>query len=551
MTRPGRDALLPAALAAVTFAPSVFARAFIRDDAYIVAENALLRAWSSLPTLLSTGYWEGAMGAGAPVQEYRPALMLSFFLNRQLLGAGPWGFRLVNVLLHAGVCAALYAALKRRLAPRAALAAAALFAVLPVHVEAVSYIAGRSEILVLLFLLLAWLDFEGPSERWRRGLLWQALALLSKEQAVLFPLFLAAADHVDGSLRSSSRRRLHLRLWGLTAASLALRFAVLGRPFHGGMDYFAGVPLLSKWLTVAKFWTLHYAAPMLTGLGLNADYSRPLFPDAGPGDAAAWLCLTLWLAAGAASLEALRRRKPAALLGAVFFLPLLPTSNLIIHLDTIGAERFLYTPSIAFCVLGGLAFARLPAGAALWAPLLAVFYAWGAVARQRVWRDELSYATATVRDNPVSAGARSAYGVEMAKKGRLKEAEESFKQAITFNRNHPAPYYNLGRLYLEQGRLEEAEAALAKLEGGDPDADHFTLRAVVAERRGKPADAARYYARALVTRPWDAVAHFNLGRLSLAAGHRALAVEHFERYLQLAPDAADAEDIRALLRTLK
>jgi Flp pilus assembly protein TadD len=549
--RPFPDVFLPAAPAIAVFLPSLFATGFIRDDFYIIAENSLLRSWSSLPTLLSSGYWEGALGAGAPVQEYRPALMLSFFLNRQLTGAAPWGFHLVNVLLHAAVSGFLFLLLRRRLSERAALAAACVFAVLPIHVEAVAYLSSRSELLVLLFSLLALLDFSGKESAWRRGLLWQALALLTKEQAVLLPVFLALSDHVDGLWKDARRRRLHGLLWALTGVYVGLRFAVLGRPFHGGADYFAGVGLLSKWLTVAKFWALHYVWPMVSGLGLNADFSRPLIADSTPVDAAAWLCLLAWLALGAVCLAWLKRGRPAVLLGAVFVLPLLPTSNLIIHLDTIGAERFLYTPSLAFCVLAGLFWEKLNAGARRPVAVCALM-GWAALAvlRQGAWLSDRAYAEAAVASNPVSAGAHSALGVEKVKAGDAVSAEAEFKLAITLNANHPAPYYNLGKLYLERGRLKDAEAVLARLENGDPDADTLTLRAVVAESLGQKARAAGFYERALAVRPWDAVAHFNLGRLSLSAGRGPQASEHFGRYLELAPQASDAAQIRALIRTI-
>jgi Flp pilus assembly protein TadD len=544
--------VLPALLAAAVYAPTLHAVDFLRDDQYIVAQNALLRHWRSLPILLSTGYWEGALGAGAPVQEYRPALMASYFLNRAALGAGPWGFHLLNVLLHAAVTAALFAALRRRMAPAAAALAAALFAALPVHVEAVAYLAGRSELLSLLFLLLAWLDLEGPPSNWRRGLLWYALALLTKESAVAFPIFAAAADWVDGRPWTGARKCLHVGLWAVTAASLALRFVVLGRPFHGGYDYFTGVGGLPKLLTVCRFWGLHYALPLITGAGLSADYSRPLIADSGTGDPLAWACVLGWAVLAAATALALKRRRPAGLLGLAFFLPLLPTSHLIIKLDTIGADRFLYAPSIAVCALLAAALARAPRvpRVAAAAALLAL-YGSQTLARESVWLSEGAYARAAVRDNPVSAGARDTLGVSLAHEGRFDEAEFAFHRALVLNPRHPAAYFNLGRLYLDEGKLDQARDMLAQSTASDPtDADAWTLRAVVAERSGQGVDAARWYERALMLRPWDPTAHFNLGRLAMAAGRPEQAATHWRRYLELAPDAPDAAQIRRLLRSI-
>lgn len=553
MTRLPRPASRPAALlglfAALAFAPTLSASGFIRDDAFIVAGNALLRGWRLLPRLLAAGYWEGPSGAAAPVAEYRPVVMLSYFLNRAVFGPAPWGFHLVNALLHGAVAGTLYLALRRSLEERVCLAAAALFAVLPVHVEAVAYLAGRTEVLALLFLLLSWRDLRRDPPLPRRGALWYALALLSKESSVAFPVLVAAADWVDGGLRRPQRRRLQAALWALTAASLALRGLILDRPFHGGYDYFTGVPLWPRLLTVARFWALHYVVPMATGYGLRADYGRPFVPDATLVDAFAWACLGAWAAAAAATAWALRRRKPAGLLGLVFFLPLLPTSHLVIQLDTIGAERFLYAPSIAFCVLAALALARAPrpARAAL-AALWTAFYAARTLAREPVWLSEGAYARAAVRDNPVSAGARNSLGVWLAGQGRVDEARREFETAVAENPRHAVSYFNLARLDFEQRRQEDARRRLEQAaRGGYADADGWILLAVLDERRGRVALAAACYERALAIQPWNALAHYNLGRLDWLAGRRDEARAHFRAYLLYAPEAEDATRVRRLL----
>ncbi len=536
--------ILPVIISFAIYARTIASTDFIRDDAYIIASNGLLGSVRLLPRLLSTGYWEGAMGSVAPVQEYRPALMLSFFLNRAVLGTNPWGYHLVNVLLHAGVAVALFAALKRFLKTATAALAAALFLTLPVHVESVAYIVGRSEILVLLFLLLSWIDLERSREHWRRGLLWFMLALLTKEQAVVFPILLAASDW----MHKVKRNWVHATLWLVVTANMALRLVVLGRPFHGGHDYFADKGALVRLLTVAKFWVLHYAVPLVTGSGLCSDYSRPLIPDSAAGDVFAWLCLAFWVSLLLATTYGLWRKRPLGLLGIVFFLPVLPTSHLILKLDTIGAERFLYTPSIVVCVLAALALERLRLLArSLALVLLLTVYSIESAARAEIWRSEMAYAQASVRDNPVSAGARSTLGLALLRNGRAVEGETNFRKALELNPKHPAAYFNLGRLYYDQGRIAEADRMLAQVTGDAADADVWVMRALIAERRGQLDYAATAYDRALTIRPWDATAHFNLGRLALATGHPAISTQHFRRYLEIAPEASDAPQVRELL----
>ena len=73
--------LLLMSLAYGTYGVSLFSHDFTRDDEPIILDNDLLRNWSTLPTLMMTGYWQASRGNGSPVHEYRPFLMLSYFMN--------------------------------------------------------------------------------------------------------------------------------------------------------------------------------------------------------------------------------------------------------------------------------------------------------------------------------------------------------------------------------------------------------------------------------------------------------------------------------------
>jgi len=379
--------------------------------------------------------------------------------------------------------------------------------------------------------------------------------LLSKEQAVLFPFVFA----VDVWLKTGKRpwdkpvKATFVAMAVAVAAYVVLRGVVLARPFHGGFDYFGDSGFLVRLLTVSRFWVVHYLFPMATGLALQADFARPFLPDASPWEGPGWLCLAFWSGLVAVSVRGTLSRTPLALWACVFFIPLLPTSHLLIHLDTIGAERFLYMPSIAFCVLAAMGLARLgaPARNAALALLLAA-YSGLTVRRTLDWRDEKSYLEAALRANPVSAGAVSGLGVVLIQEGRLREARAAFEKAAGLNPRHPAPHYNLGRLELEAGNGAEAEKHAAKALGlyaDDPDA--WVLRGNAAALQHKGREAAEAYLRALELRPWDPAARYNLGRLLMASGRPAEAASQFEEYLLLAPGAPDEEETRRLAAELR
>lgn len=483
--------------------------------------------------------------------------MAAFFLLRRLFGLAPWPYHLLCVLVHAANAALVLRLLLRRYAPAAALGAALLFAVLPVHVEAVAYVSELPETLMTVFVLLAWLSLERPEAAQGRGLLFFALALLSKEQAIMFPGILALHDWAfhKTPFWSPKRRGLYLALAGCAAGYLALRTAVLGRPFHVGVDYFAGAPWLTRALTLAKFYVTGLLWPAASGLGVRYDFSRPAIPDASAGDALAWACLlTGALALGGALWRFARGgagAKPAfwLLSAALFFLP---ASNLIVPLNVIGAQRHLYFPSIGLCLLAGAALARLPRGRA-WA--LAAACAWFGARTwlaARAWSDEGTFHAENVRVNPLSASARAGLGAWQAAAGLKAEAEASFLAAIERDPRDPQSYYNLGRLRWERGELAGAEAAFRQaLERNPGDADVWIFLAELAALRKDLPGARKSLTRAIELKPWDATAHFNLAGLLLKAGDARGAARHFRKYLQIDPGAQDAPQIKALVLRLE
>ena len=127
-------------LAVAVAAPSI-SNGFVADDRWIIAERPLLHHPASLTAVLKEPYWPVGFGGAL----WRPLVLTSYALDYQLGGDSHW-FHLVNVLW-AGLAAALLTLLACRLAdPTTGLVAGLLFAVHPVHVEAVANVVGRGEL---------------------------------------------------------------------------------------------------------------------------------------------------------------------------------------------------------------------------------------------------------------------------------------------------------------------------------------------------------------------------------------------------------------------
>jgi tetratricopeptide (TPR) repeat protein len=414
-----------------------FAADFVADSAVLVKQDPRIRAASSenVDNILHHTYWWPAYESDL----YRPVTTLSFLFNYSTLGNGdrPAGYHVLNFILH-WLNAVLVLTIVRRLSGSAAPAmiAASLFAVHPVNAEAVTYIAGRADLLATLSVLLGgWCYLRSTTVGgWRRGVWLAGLAanafwgVFAKENAVMIVAFVLLYDW----------------LWrwpALTAPSVAARVREAARQFGAG--YLALVPaLLTLWLMRrqlppaspvfaqifvdnpiigAESWFQarmtaikvlgHYFALLVYPAALSNDYSYnqiPLFGAASSG----WDNALAWLSLGAiVSLIALaillRRRIPLFAWGIGFvLLMLLPTSNLVITIGSIMAERFLYLPSVGFCAVAGMAlwwlgqrrFAVAVAVSAL------VVFALGArtYARNIDWQNERSLWASTLAASPGS-----------------------------------------------------------------------------------------------------------------------------------------------------
>jgi len=364
---------LPALLGLLCFVSSL-GNGYAYDDRALVLDNPRVRSLTAWRDIWLADWWYSTR-VDSPAYArrdrlYRPLTLFSFALNHAVHGLPPLGFHLVNVLLHAGVCVAVWH-FARRLTGDAAAAsvAATLFAVHPVHVEAVANVVGRAELLAALFLLLGLLALcpgagrPRPGHALLAGLAFLA-ALLSKETAVCYPaiaLLVLSAVH--------RAQRLSRRQWLLSAACLLLpltvyfplRYAALGghlfraRPAElmnplvlatGGQRVLGALTVLG-----------HYTRLLVVPQQLSPDYGLAIIDPARGFTGMALLGL---LAAGALALGLLGIARPnptwrrVGLLTAVFVASYALISNTLLLIGVSLAERLMYWPSVPVLVLAGL-----------------------------------------------------------------------------------------------------------------------------------------------------------------------------------------------------
>ena len=547
-------------LSLAAFGTTLTQRAYVNDDAWIIGSSSLLDAGiKGLPTLMTTGYWESVDGSAARVHEYRPLLMLSYLAQRLTTGRAAPPMHAANLLLHMLACWLVFAVFRRRLSPAAAAAGTLAFAVMPTHAEAVAALTGRSELLAAVLLLGAWLCLDESSSmpRLAAGTALFSAALFTKEHSLLFPLFLALADWTFAGAApwSPGRRRVHAALLAAVAGYLIVRLALLKLPFGGGAPYFPD--RLTAALTVSRFALLHYLWPSLSGFGLCTDYARPLIADAAPGAWLSWLPLLALAGLFAAGFWRLLARRAAWgfwLCGPVLFL--LPTAHIVVPLDTIGAQRFLYLPSLGLAAGLGAAWAWLyaarPRAAGAAAIVLLAWQTGQCAAISAAWRSGISYYEAAISCNPVSARARAAYGTQLIVDGRAAAGQAQLAEAVRLAPNLGLSYYNLARYAWERGDTASTgrliRDALARDAGSG---DAWILASLVAHAQGRDGDEENFLRRALALTPWNPIANLNLARFELAHGRPGESIAHWRAFARYAPEDPDAPRAEEIARELQ
>jgi hypothetical protein len=400
------------------FLPSL-GNGFAFDDVAVVAQDARIRSLAHIDQIFTTGYWRETEHA-----LYRPLTTLSFAIDWSLApGSSAW-FHLTNALAHGIASALVVLVLASFFSPGAALLGGLVFAAHPVHVEAVANVVGRADVIASVFALGAvalWMTESRvphwPTIRTAFVAALYALALLTKESAVMLPALLLLVDAARGELRPREAGEYLRRNAGafsalavVLAGFLALRLSVLGTLAPTRLDPSIEVTTTSL-------------ARVLTALGAWPEFlrlllvPRTLLADYGPGVLAPASTLTARSALGAllvaggviGGVVALRRGHRRAALGLLWFpVAILPVSNLLFPIGVLVAERTLYLPSFALAVgvagaatalsARGLANRVLVAGAAVVLALFAV----RTIERIPEWRSTDSIMIALVRDRPDS-----------------------------------------------------------------------------------------------------------------------------------------------------
>ncbi|RIK94724.1 MAG: hypothetical protein DCC71_23265 [Proteobacteria bacterium] len=551
-----------AALAIAPHVPSIATGGFVFDDQLQIVENDQIRDLRNLPRFFAADVWAAI---GVPYSSYyRPLMYTTFAVETAIAGPVPWIFRATNALLHAAVCLAILALMRRTGAPlAAAVLAAALFAVHPMHAEVVAWPSARPDLLMALFALLASVVYlrspveHGPALPGFFGVgALVMLSLFSKESGVAAPVLLGAAVMMR-SPRPTALGRIgngvsaSLPYVALVAVFLGIRsFAIrvpgtpplvgddpLRFPFSSWPDaalhvvaiagrYLGGmlVPLESSFFRVPSWehvaWGLAFVPLAIAALAA-APWSR----------AAAWLAFA-FLAIGVQSTG-------------------IPSAGYL-------SQRYAYLPSVGVCAALGEAIAaacftaaasprQRRAGLALAGVLL---LAWTAllVPRTLEWADEPTLWRKAFPRDPDSPAVLTNYAYQLVDEDRAAEAIPLFRRVDELEPGSWAAPHGEANALVALGRQREAIALYRRAIERAPMIPQLRQALAAAHEDLGEYDAARdVYRQALELFPDSALSHGMLGTVLAKAGDDAEALRLLEEALRIRPDDPRLRINRAIL----
>ncbi len=565
MTRAGRStdkaasarvfaALLLAGATLAAFSPVLSAGFVIYDDERYVVRNPNVHGgltWESLRWALTSGY----------ASNWHPLTWLSHQLDWRLYGAAAWGHHLTSLLLHVANVLLLFVLLDRATGETGRSAfAAGLFALHPLHVESVAWVAERKDVLSTLLWLLAtaayvrWTRKGGSARYLLVGALFAA-GLAAKPMLVTFPLALLVLDYwplarwrPEAGWRCAGKLVAEKApLLALSAASAAVTLGVqaAGTAVGSTQEFPLAIRLGNALVAYAA-----YLGKTVRPVGLAVFYPHPgaTLPFLEPVAAAVLLVAVTLLAVR------LRRSSPYLLAGWLWYLlTLVPVIGLVQVGEQAMADRYTYVPLAGIFVAAAWGIPDLARAGLVRrggrqgaddAPLRWALPAAGAAAllalalltraQAATWKSSVTlfeHAVAVTEGNYL---AHLDLGTALSREGRRSEALAHYEAAARIRPDDAQLQYNLGVTLAASGRDREAqeryERALA-LRPEYPEA-HNNLGILLA-RQGRIEDAVRHCTEAVRLRPDFAEARFNLAVALHMAGRDAEAREQVEAALRL------------------
>ncbi|XP_003739935.1 protein O-mannosyl-transferase TMTC3 [Galendromus occidentalis] len=467
---------------------------FVFDDVSAIRDNKDLRPETPIYRLFLNDFWGTPMNKEHSHKSYRPLTVLSFRLTYFLHGLEPFGYHLANVLLHTTVSCFLMSVVSELVSPWTAFVCGILFAVHPIHTEAVTGVVGRAESLSAIFFLAAFQTYRTSLKtplKFLLCVLFTYTATLCKEQGItvvglcmayellvircvrpqeLISYFYSAPKAgLPSWLRASLFRCLYLM--AAAAFFMYARIKVMGSQLPiftkfdnpAAMAEFPVRQLTFNYLLPVNFWLL------LNPFHLCCDWTMGTIPlvesltDPRISSIIVFYMVFISIASSCCfSLSSEQYRVVVFALSLLVF-TFLPASNFLFPVGFVVAERVLYLPSMGFCLLVAFGCERLRCR---WGKLidflvvvLVLCHAGKTFQRNFDWTSEIHIFKSGLRVNTQNAKLYNNIGHALEQNHLYGEALRYFRRAVEVQPDDVGAHINVGRTLNNLKLYDEAEKA--------------------------------------------------------------------------------------------
>jgi protein O-mannosyl-transferase len=462
--------ILPLVLVVVVVFSNAATGEFVYDDNRQILRNPLIQDNSLIGKALTSDVWAfKGDGSIAASNYWRPTFTAWNILCFRLFGANPLGWHLLNILLHAGVCVLGFFLLRRwDLSPVIAFSICLIFAVHPVHVESVTWIAGSPDLLFsLAFLGSLWFSENYGGGKKIKDLaisvILFAIALGAKEVGILcLPIYWLLFNERSDSSKDSKPNNSGLIVYlAIAIVYFFVRLKIIGAISLPPQD---ATSFGNAILSVPEMFTF-YLRQTIFPFWLSANY--PLRPVESIGLMNFILPLIISIGAIVGFFFLAKRTKIGMIGFALFILPLIPAMNATAFIpEQIVHDRYLYLPLL------GLLIVILPVCAEfldkfkreailISAVIVSLPLAFQTFVYNRTWLNDLAIWENAVKIDDNSSFSWSQYGSGLSEKGKIDEAVNAYQKSLRIKETENG-YYGLAVNLSAKKRFSEAEITLTK-----------------------------------------------------------------------------------------
>ncbi len=456
---------------------NTFQNDFVFDDESVVQNNSSITSLSNIPK-----YFTGEEGFHKVIGKYyRPIVSATYAIDYALYGLSPIGFHITNVIIHLISCLLLFKIFsllfaKSKYGNLISLLVTLIFAVHPIHTEAVSWISGRTDSIVTLFFFASFLYYvkfsEGENSENKNSkfltlsLVFYFIGLLSKEMIVTMPVIILLYDFLYRKRPIAYLKeniKTYLLFAGITIFYFIIRYLALKDvPDRLNYMYFVGKDSGVVFFTMLKTIPLYFKL-LLYPVNLLYHYNG-VIPDSSSFDANSIFSLVFVLGIIIASILLYKKQSKISFVLLFFLVTLSPVMNIIPTMNFM-AERFLYLTSFCLSLFIGIILLKYlndknKAAILILGGLILVSFSYLTIKRNAEWKtNDILYSTADgVDGNVLLVNAGNIY----ANNKNYDEAAKRYRRAIEIRDNSLLAHHNLGLIHMIHNNLDSAVIEIKK-----------------------------------------------------------------------------------------